>query len=197
MKTTPITPEQMERRIARYAQVPSQKSGSLEKYDIPVEAMEMIAAKDIRYYLGPVEATSAAGGGTRPAVEGTPGLSVFVVECPPGNGPMLHAHMRTRESFFCIDGRFEVRYGDQGEHRTELAPLDMIAVPTGVTRAFRNIADRPAHLLVIIQGDPNDMTDIAYAPEVGVELVEKFGAKAKSGFERTGITFDAGVTEGA
>jgi uncharacterized RmlC-like cupin family protein len=186
----------MEKQIVRFHDVPSLKSGALERYEIPVEAMEMIAAKDIRYYLGPMNALAAAGSGTGPAVGGTPGLSVYVVECPPGNGPMLHAHMRTRETFFCVDGRFEVRYGDRGEHRTELSPLDMIAVPTGVSRAFKNISQASAHLLVIIQGDPNDMTDIAYAPDVGKEVVRLFGPDAKSGFEKTGITFDAGVTTG-
>ncbi|WP_066270015.1 cupin domain-containing protein [Hydrogenophaga palleronii] len=104
--------------------------------------------------------------------------------------------MRTRETFFCVDGRFEVRYGGPGKHRTELVPMDMIAVPTGVSRAFKNVSQAPAHLLVIIQGDPNDMADIAYAPEVGEEVVRQFGPGAKSGFEKTGITFDAGVASG-
>ena len=193
MKTKTVTPAEFERCVARFAKVAPQKHDAAEKTGIPVAASEMIAAKEIRYYMGPAGASTAVGGGAAPAVEGMAGLSVYLVACPPGNGPMLHAHMHTLESFFCVDGRFEVTHGERGEHPIVLEPRDMVAVPPGVTRKFKNVADHDAHLLVMIQGDPNQMGDILYTPDIGEEIVRRFGAGAKEGFEKTGITFTAGL----
>jgi len=193
MKTKTVTPEEFERCIARFDKVPPQKHDSAAKHGIPVEAMEMVAAKEIRYYMGPVGVSTGVAAGAPPAVAGFAGMSAYMVACPPGNGPMLHAHMHTLESFLCVDGRFEVTYGDNGEHSVVLEPRDMVAVPPGITRKFKNIADGPGHLFVMIQGDPNQMGDIQYTPAIGAEIARKFGPGAKAGFEATGIQFQAGV----
>jgi uncharacterized RmlC-like cupin family protein len=193
MKTRTVTPQEFERCVARFDQVAPQKHDAAAANGIPVGASEMVAAKEIRYYMGPKGASTAVGGGAAPAVEGFPGMSAYMVACPPGNGPMLHAHMHTLESFLCVDGRFEVTYGDNGEHNIVLEPRDMVAVPPGVTRKFRNIADTPGHLFVMIQGDPNQMGDIQYTPAIGEELVRRFGPEAKAGFEKVGVQFMAGV----
>ncbi len=193
MKTKTVTPAEFEHCVARFAKVAPQKHDAAANTGIPVEASEMVAAKEIRYYMGPAGASTAVGGGAPPAVNGPAGLSVYLVACPPGNGPMLHAHMHTVETFFCVDGRFEITYGDHGENATVLEPRDMVAVPPGVTRKFKNVADADGHLLVLIQGDPNQMGDILYTPEIGEEIVRRFGAGAKQGFEKTGIGFTAGV----
>lgn len=191
MDTLSITTEAMQRCIVRFPQTPPQKAAAAA-LGIPQAANELIAARDIRYYMGPPGARPAAASGTAPQVEGPAGLSVYVVECPPGQGPLLHAHWRTHESFFCLSGRFEVRMGPQGEHAAVLEPLDMVACPLGVSRAFKNVSDQPARLLVIIRGDSSDMSDIAYAPEVAQLLDEQFGAHVVQAFEKVGITFDAG-----
>lgn len=193
MQTLPITAEALQACIARFAQVPSQKSAAAEALGIPQAANELIAARDIRYYMGPAGARPAAASGTAPSVEGPAGLSVYVVECPPSQGPLLHAHWRTHESFLCLSGRFEVRMGPQGEHAAVLEPLDMVACPLGVARAFKNISDAPARLLVMIRGDGTDMSDIAYAPAVGQLLGERFGPSVVQAFEHIGIRFDAGT----
>jgi uncharacterized RmlC-like cupin family protein len=193
MKTKTVTPEEFEKCVARFSKVAPQKHDAAEKNGIPVGAAEMIAAKDIRYYMGPVGASTAVGGGAPPAVEGFPGMSVYLVACPPDNGPMLHAHMHTLETFFCVDGRFEIAFGDRGENAIVLEPRDMVAVPPGVTRKFKNVSSQNGHLLVMIQGDPNQMGDILLTPEVGEEVVRRFGPGAKAGFEKTGIAFTAGV----
>ena len=193
MKTKTVTPEEFEKCVARFSKVTPQKHDAAAQTGIPVEASEMVAAKEIRYYMGPAGSSTAVSGGTMPAVEGFPGMSVYLVACPPGNGPMLHAHMHTLESFFCVDGRFEITYGDHGENAIVLEPRDMVAVPPGVTRKFKNVSDQDAHLLVMIQGDPNQMGDILYTPDIGEEIVRRFGPGAKAGFEKTGIAFTAGV----
>ena len=193
MKTIDMSTEQMERQIARFAQLKPKSRRYSEEAGIPSEAFEMIAAKSSYLLLAP---EGAGGANAAPAVPGAAGLTVNVCECPPGNGPMLHAHQRTRETFFCLKGAFEVRWGDRGEHRTVLDNFDMIAVPPGVTRAFSNISDATAYLLVMIQGDNDDLNDVAYSPEVGEEIIKRFGPAVKARFEDTlGWNFKAGVAE--
>ena len=107
---------------------------------------------------------------------------------------MLHAHMRTHEIFFCLTGKFEVSWGDQGQSSTVLAPHDMIDVPLGVTRAFKNVSDTPALLLVIILG--GDQADVAYAPQIGDEIAARFGPDVKQAIENhTSMKFTAGLAD--
>lgn len=191
MKTLTPTPEEMEARIARFMKLKPKSRRYAQASGIPAEAFELIAARNIYLLMAP---EGAGGANAAPAVTGAPGLTVNVCECPPGNGPMLHAHQRTRETFFCLRGRFEVRWGDQGEHRTELDTFDMIAVPPKVSRAFTNITDEDAYLLVIIQGGNDDLNDVAYGPEVAEMITERFGAEVKGRFESVlGWNFEAGV----
>ncbi len=188
MKTISFTPAQMESRIARFADLKPQK-GEYEKRGIPMAAFEMLAAKTIYMLMSPPGdkgMTAAA------PVIGKPGLAVSIVKCPPGNGPMLHAHMDTYETFMALTGRWEVRWGDDAEHATVLQPFDLIAVPPGTGRQFINVAEEEALLLVLVQGD-EALNDIYYAPAVGQQIEEKFGAEAKAAFERIGFSFEMGV----
>lgn len=192
MKTQPCSPEQMETHIARFAQLAPKSRRYAEDVGIPREAFEMIAAKSIYLLMAP---EGAGGANAAPAVRGAPGLTVNLCECPPGNGPMLHAHQRTRETFLCLRGRFEVCWGDHGEHRTVLEEFDMIAVPPNVSRAFTNVSQGTAFLLVMIQGGNDDLSDVAYSPEVGDEIVRRFGGEVKRRFEtELGWNFNAGLT---
>ena len=59
----------------------------------------MLTAKKLYSLLAP---GNADGSHQFAAAEGPPGLSITIAECPPGNGPMLHAHMNTHEIFFCL-----------------------------------------------------------------------------------------------
>jgi uncharacterized RmlC-like cupin family protein len=193
MKTVTPSEIEMEARIARFAALQPKSRRYAEQSGIPAEAFEMIAAKNIYLLMAP---EGAGGANAMPAVSGAPGLTVNICECPPGNGPMLHAHQRTRETFLCLRGRFEVRWGDRGEQRTTLEEFDMIAVPPNVSRAFTNVGDATAYLLVMIQGGNDDLSDVAYAPEVGDEIARRYGAEVKQRFETTlGWNFKAGVAE--
>ena len=178
------------RHICRFREMSPYKADYLDKYNVPVEAYEMIAAKSIYCLMAP----DGYGGQTDFAeVRGAPGLSVYIGECPPGDANMLHAHQHTIETFFVLSGRFEVCWNDGGENSVILEPFDMIAVPANVTRAFKNISDETALLLVLIQGGAEEHNDIAYTPAVGNMLAEKFGPDTRGGLEKIGFRFDAGV----
>ena len=179
MKTIDIGPDGMKEHIVRFNAL-KPKQGVYEKFGIPAEAYEMLTAKTLYTLLAP---SDAAGSHQFAAARGPSGLSISIAECPPGDGPMLHAHMKTHEIFFCLKGRFEVSWGDEGQYATILEPFDMVDVPLGVTRAFRNVSDETGLLHVTLQGP---LRDVEFAPSLGEELRERFGDEVVGELEGLG-----------
>ena len=131
---------------------------------------------------------------SNPAVSDAQNMIVAIVKCSPGQGPYLHAHYNTRENFMCLTGKFEILWGDEGEHRTVLEPYDMIAVPQGVVRTFRNCSDSEALILGVIRGDsPEAFADVAMTPAAAEDLEANFGKAAREKIEAIGWRFDAGT----
>jgi quercetin dioxygenase-like cupin family protein len=118
-------------------------------------------------------------------------MAMTLAVCPPGQGPELHAHVKTYETFTVLRGRFEVRWNDTGSERLELEELDTISVPPGVCRAFRNMGDREGILQVLITGGVHDMQDIDFARHIGPQLAA-IDPDALAYFEQAGFTFTAG-----
>jgi len=117
-------------------------------------------------------------------------LSVIIAEVPPGDKPMLHAHFHTTEHFFCLEGKFKIRWGDEGECETILNRFDMIAVPKAVCRDFTNITNDTAYLLVLITGGAEeDYNDIGFAPAESEKLRKTFGAGVAGRLETIGFRF--------
>jgi len=192
MKTITVTREEMESRVARFSQITPQSNSYSEEDGIPKEAYEMLTAKTLYLLMSP----ECQGGpmAHQPAVVTKDKMSVIIAECPPGDRPLLHAHHRTNETFFCLDGRFRIRWGDEGENQTYLEQYDMIAVPPGVVRDFTNVSDKTARLLVWITGETeDDFNDIEMPPIEAQRLEEKFGNEVLKKFKNIGVSFNAGV----
>ena len=192
MKTITVTLEEMESRVARFSQISPQSNSYSEEDGIPKEAYEMLTAKTLYLLMSP----ECQGGpmAHQPAVVTKDKMSVIIAECPPGDRPLLHAHHRTNETFFCLDGRFRIRWGDEGENQTFLEQYDMIAVPPGVVRDFTNVSDKTARLLVWITGETeDDFNDIEMPPIEAQRLEEKFGNEVLKKFKKLGVSFNAGV----
>ena len=192
MKTITVTPEEMESRVARFSQITPQSNSYSEEDGIPKEAYEMLTAKTLYLLMSP----ECQGGpmAHQPAVVTKDKMSVIIAECPPGDRPLLHAHHRTNETFFCLDGRFRIRWGDEGENQTFLEQYDMIAVPPGVVRDFTNVSDKTARLLVWITGETeDDFNDIEMPPIEAQRLEKKFGNEVLKKFKNIGVSFNAGV----
>ena len=192
MKTITVTLEEMESRVARFSQITPQSNSYSEEDGIPKEAYEMLTAKTLYLLMSP----ESQGGpmAHQPAVVTKDKMSVIIAECPPGDRPLLHAHHRTNETFFCLDGRFRIRWGDEGENQTYLEQYDMIAVPPGVVRDFTNVSDKTARLLVWITGETeDDFNDIEMPPIEAQRLEEKFGNEVLKKFKNIGVSFNAGV----
>jgi uncharacterized RmlC-like cupin family protein len=71
------------------------------------------------------------------------------------------------EIFVCIKGKFAMIWGNDGEHRIELGPMDTFSVPVGIMRTFDNVGDEPGTLLVIYDGGGEVLGAISKRPEEG------------------------------
>jgi uncharacterized RmlC-like cupin family protein len=177
MAVTTKTPTQaeMKTRIARFKDLVSTKARHAQGIGIPQEVMEMITAKSTFNVMSPADLGGQLS--PKPAVVGGD-AGVFrlgIATCPAGNGPGLHVHWNTHETFMALTGRWEIKWGDKGEESTILEPFDLIAVPPGVTRQFINLTNQDAHLLVIIQGKKGEFDDVGRVPETAEAIRQKFG----------------------
>lgn len=191
MPTLNPTPEEMDKRIVRAKTIQPKKRRFEANGGIPAKALESIAADSIYLYMAPGEGVGASS--QNPGIVGFPGLTVNLCRCPVGQGPDLHSHARTLETFMCLSGQFEVIWGDVGQHSTVLDEHDMISVPPNVMRAFRNTGKTPeAVLLVLIQGENKEMAaDVQYAPATGNKIENEFGSDVRQRIEEMGWRFDA------
>ncbi len=181
--------EEMKAFTARFKDlVPSKKSFNEQSVGIPGEAYELIAAQSVYSVMAPEGNTRKA---AKPAVVGVPGLEVAIAVCPPGQGPALHDHQRTVETFMCLSGRYEIIWGNNGEESIILEPFDLISIPPGVYRRFRNASDdHDAKLLVLVQGSIKDtFGDVAFDPKIAQEVDRRWGPEVVKNFKNIGITF--------
>ena len=188
LPTRQVSPQEMARHIARFTELRPQASYYRKDQGIPDAAYETVTAKTLYTLMAPSQ--KAGPMSATPAILTEDNLSVIIAECPPGDKPMLHAHFFTVEHFFCLSGRFKVRWGDEGEHEMVLDPFDMIAVPPGVCRDFTNITDQTAYLLVLITGrSDEDYNDIAFAPKESERFKARFGNEVADKLETIGFSF--------
>ena len=184
---TGTSPADMERRIARYADLtplPIQKDSS-----IPLGALDLLYARKLLPVLGLNDGADTPITSSAP-IRGAAGITLTYAACPPGQGPGLHAHKGTFETFVVMQGEFEVTWGTQGEHATRLARLDVFSVPPGVTRAFRNVGADEGVLLVIISGGEHNMNDI-HLPEQAARALKQASPELFGKVTGAGITYDS------
>ena len=87
---------------------------------------------------------------------GAHGFAVtYVRNTPKGHGAALHRHP-TEEVFIALKGPWEVFWleGD-GERVVTLQPGDIVNVPVGIYRGFRNAGDDPEATLIAVVGGPD------------------------------------------
>jgi uncharacterized RmlC-like cupin family protein len=179
----------MKTRISRFKDLVSTKARHAEDKGIPIEVFEMITAKSTFNIMSP-ENLGGQLSPKPPVVGGDAGVfRLGIVTCPPGNGPGLHVHWRTHETFMALTGKWEVIWGDKGEEKTVIEPFDLIAVPPQVTRTFVNISDKDAHLLVVIQGKQGEFDDVGRVPETAEKIAQKFGPEMVKKLESLGWNF--------
>ncbi len=191
MKTIPISPEKMAERVARFERL---KPLAIQTDpDIPQEALDLIYSRKLLPVIG-LESNAATPVSEGAPIRGAAGMTVTLAVCPPGQGPGLHAHRRTFETFTVLQGQFEFSYGDRGEDRVTLNRLDTISVPPGICRAFRNTGAVEGILQVIITGGVHDMNDIDLVPDIETQL-RNLSPRLLERVQKQGMSFTAGRVE--
>lgn len=186
MKTIRISREQMARRISRFAAL---KPLPTQNEAIPEKARDVVYARKLLSVIGlGAEGNTPINSGA--PIVGAAGMTMTLAVCPPGQGPGLHAHRETYETFTVLQGEFEVRWNDDGDEREVLRQFDTVSFPPGVCRAFRNIGAGEGILQVIITGGVHDMNDIAFTPAARREI-DAVRPGLSGEFEKTGFAFDA------
>ena len=188
MTAKTLTPEQMETRTARFDKLQTYQRQNFDAHNIPPGAVEKVTARRVYPVMAPSDYQGRSAGAP---VKGPRGLIVSIAECEPGNGPGLHRHLNTCENFFCLSGRFEIAWGDEGENKLVLEPLDLISVPRGENRRFLNISNEVGRLLVMIVPETGEQTDpISYAPSLAREIESEYGKEALEGLQTIGFKFE-------
>jgi len=183
-----LAPGELDKSVARCAALRPYKH-SLSGAGLPPEAVEYLTASSVY----PIMVPEKYEGRQRHApLRGLTGLNLSIAECTPNDGPLPHAHSQTQESFFALEGEWDVPCGNEMSCVVRLNQHDLVAMPVMAMRAFRNVGAETARLLVIIQQDQTNMTDVvAYTPEVGAEVRRRYSDRVLEAFEETNFAFDA------
>ena len=188
MKTVQMTAADVASRTARFDKLQAM-STLKDNPVVPEAARDIFLARKIMPIV--LEQTQNAFGGIA-AIFGAAGLTMNISVCPPGQGPGLHAHHKTFETIFVLDGSFEFSVNDDGGQKVVLKQWDTLSVPPGVCRGFRNIADRDSTLLTVITGGVHDRNDISLPPSIGARI-DAYGPGVLDEVKKIGISFDAGI----
>lgn len=137
-------------RIARFKDLKATKKAFL---DCIVDGHE----RDIFQIIGPGVNEDPS---HRPAILDHPDFSVGLIHADDGHGASLHIH-DTVEVFMPLDGKWELYWLDEAgeEQSAVLEKHDVISIPVGVWRGFRNVSGKPAYLFAINGGsEPGRVT---------------------------------------
>lgn len=189
-----MTPEEMETHIARFDDLETYQSAMDRKSAIPAKLMAELAAGEVFSIMAP---EGMPGRHADAPVKSLPGMTLGLAVCPPGDGPVLHAHSDSYETFFCLKGEFEVIWGDEGQHKTTLRPYDLISVPPLVMRTFRNSSDEEAHLLAFHQGNEQMQDATIMDPALGARVADEYGPEVVEAMAARSMLFTAGLPEAA
>ncbi|WP_164658521.1 cupin domain-containing protein [Tropicibacter sp. Alg240-R139] len=73
-------------------------------------------------------------------------MEVFEDIVQPGIGPGRHIHLNQDETFFFLEGQFDVEIDGKLHHMT---PGDVAFIPRGTVHAFKNVGNTPGRLRYI------------------------------------------------
>lgn len=185
----------LEGRVTRFETLVPYKKDLNRTSGLPPEATEALSAGNVFPLIVP---EGHVGRSRTAPMYGNQGLYISIAECRAGtDGPPPHAHSDTQESFYVLDGTFDMCTGFENESVVKVQPDDLIAMPNKVMRTFCNTTGRPARLLVIIQG-PDRMSDtVSFSREIGQDFEKRFGKETIEAYSKIRMTFDAEERVGA
>ena len=162
MKTRRMSPNDMDRRVARYADLKPttfQKDAAQAERatNINPEALDLMEFGHSRQLLTIIGLDTGDTAITRDApIVGAGGMTMTYAICPPGTGPPLHAHRVTFETFTVLQGILNSRTTMMAANRWSWNLLSVISIPPEVVRTFRNVSEGQGILQVVITGGVHD-----------------------------------------
>ena len=153
MKTRQVSMADMQKRVARFKEL---RSSTQAFVDSRIPGHERKIFNVIGH--GVTEDASL-----NPAITDARDFNMTLVKKAPGNRVGLHDHP-TVEVFMPLTGRWGVYWGDEGENEVTLEQWDVISVPPGVMRGFRNLGTEDAYLLALLGG--SDAGHVTWSPKV-------------------------------
>ena len=161
MKGKQMSRAEMLKRVARFKEL---KSSSRAFVDTLIPGHE----REIYNVIGRGVTEDAA---LKSAITDVENFNMTLVKASPGKGAALHFHP-TVEVFMPLSGKWAVYWGDNGEEEVVLERWDVISVPPGVMRGFRNAGTEDGYLLAILGG--TDAGRVTWAQQV-IEQAKKTG----------------------
>jgi quercetin dioxygenase-like cupin family protein len=176
-----LTPshDMLERRIGRFGELQAM-SVERDLAWVPPAAMDILYARKIMPVI--LEDTKSPFGNAAP-IFGAAGMTMFISVMPPGQGPCLHSHNETFETFVVLEGRIEYEIGDPVSQRTVLGKWDCLSCPPRIYRGFRNVGDVDAVQLTVISGPPGARDDVSMPQSVADRLGREHGDKVLAAFQ--------------
>ncbi len=134
--------EMTEKYVARYDDVKPSPAFFL---DTALPEFE----RDVKNVIG---AAAGEDPSTSPAIAAPAGVNFNYIVTEAGKGSALHDHP-VWEIFVPVNGRWSIFWDEDDPQEVELGPLDVISVPPGVMRGFRNIGDETSILIAMLGGN--------------------------------------------
>ena len=189
MKTKKFSNSMMLKRVSFYKDLKSLPM-QLDK-TIPQEGKDIVYARELLSIIGLKDDTFDSPINKNAPIKGAAGITMTIAKCPTGQGPSLHNHKTTFETFTVLKGKFLIEWNDDGSENIQLNEFDTISIPPGVCRSFKNISNKEGLLQVIISGGIHDMNDISFTKSAR-DKMENISPNLSKKFENVGFKFDAG-----
>ena len=181
------TEAEMEARTVRFAALGDFQSHHTSKGGIPAEVFQSFAPNRVMPIMIP---KGYKGRSQAAPLIAEPGLYMSVTRCPAGTGPALHIHPHNIENFYCLEGTFRIRWGENGDRSIVLNKYDLCSVPGGIYRTFENIGIEPGLLLVIVNIRTEvQEDDVVLSPAETEKLSEAYGEDTIHKLEQIGFQF--------
>lgn len=184
-----MTAEEIAERTARYTDL-KPMNVPIDRELVSQDAMDVIFARKIMPVI--MEKTKNPFGDSG-AIYGASGMTMNISVLPPSQGPCLHAHNTTFETFIVLEGSITFHVGEprREEHLT-LNRWDSFSCPPEVYRGFTNASDAEhAVLLTVINGDPNARDDVNVPQAITEHLRTVYGEPVVEEFRKLASLPDA------
>ena len=141
--------------------------------------------REIFNVIGPGVTENPDDPNLQPALPGVEGFHLGYIRNKPGKRGALHSH-DTTEVFIPMSGKWLIIWGDEEEHQLELGVGDVIAIPPGVFRCFKNVGEQEAMMIGMLSSTAGKQHGRIGWPEKVINQVRELGDKQGIGITAEG-----------